>query len=378
MAIQSAFGQRTRQRVLDEYFQTTGAVTATNAWEHVYRTMLWMDERTHLAHIYDSNHMQRGGNFYARAVRFTELLCQRFGVSRAELGDQVDYLFRGCVQEMLEHENISAEAGASAAAQLAEQEETEAAGVDLDESAFLADIIGLLQDAGFSPERASVLGREIDQRAKTFFTLGNKRQNVLGEGFEDLLTLLLQRIANVPAERIRVRTNVADLPGFRKAAPVPGLRGRTERLPKPDIAIVDEAHTYAIVTAKRSMRQDREMQFAREYSAYSRMKVQNQDIEFFLVTNEFDVARLDNVARSQPGNVGGYLFHTIYHVNAELLRETQGNQVGSVGGWIQAGKIASLEDFFRHMATSYGSGPATDPLPSRRSRRRQNSSEQRI
>jgi len=133
---------------------------------------------------------------------------------------------------------------------------------------------------------------------------------------------------------------VADLPGFRKAAPVPGLHGRPERLPKPDIAIIDETHTGAIVTAKWSMRQDRETQFTREYSAYSRMKLQTQDIDFFLLTNEFDVARLDNVARAQPGNVGGYLFHTIYHVNADLLRETQGNQIGPVGGWIQAGILS--------------------------------------
>ncbi len=370
MAIEPAFGQRTRQRVLDEYLQTAGTITAPNAWEHVYHTLLWMDERTQLAHIYDANHMQRGGNFYARAVRFTDLLCQHFGVSRAKLGDHVDYLFRGCIRELLERENASPEAGAATAADLAEQEETEAAGVDLDESAFLADITALLQDAGLTPDQAAALGREIDQRARTFFTLGNKRQNVLGEGFEDLLTTLLQRVANVPATRIRIRTNVADLPGFRKAAPVPGLRGRTERLPKPDIAIIDEAHTCAIVTAKWSMRQDRETQFTREYSAYSRMKLQTQDIDFFLLTNEFDVARLDNVARAQPGNVGGYLFHTIYHVNADLLRETQGNQIGPVGGWIQAGKIASLEDFLTHMAASYGSGPATGSPPSGRSRRR--------
>lgn len=369
MAVESAFGQRTRERVLREYLQSAGTVTAANAWEHVYHTLLWADERTQLAHIYDSNHMQPGHFFHARAVRFTDLLCQHFGISRSQLGDHLDYLFRGCVRELLEHENASRETSAQAAAALAEQEESEEAGVALDDSELLGDIVGLLQEAGLPPDRAGSLGREIEQRARTFFTLGNKRKNALGEGFEDLITILLQRVANVSPDRIRVRTNVADLPGFRRGAPVPRLRGRTERLPKPDIAIVDEAHTYAIVTAKWSMRQDRETQFAREYSAYNRMKVQDQDIEFFLITNEFDVARLDNVARSQPGTAGGYLFHTTYHINTALLRETHGNQIGAVGGWIQAGKIASLEDFFRHMATSYGSEPPAGSPTAGRGRR---------
>src|SRR5690349_17581566 len=87
-------------RVLEEYFGNAGPVTPENAWEHVYRCMLWVNESAGLAHIDDSNHMQPGGGFHKRAVRFTEALCARWNIDPRELGDRIDYLFKGCVEEL--------------------------------------------------------------------------------------------------------------------------------------------------------------------------------------------------------------------------------------------------------------------------------------
>src|SRR5579863_7975621 len=87
-------------RVLEEYFAQAGEITAENAWEHVYRCLLWMNEGAGLAHIYDSNHMQTGGNFHGRAVRFTDELCRLFGTNRSQLPAAIDYLFKGCVAEL--------------------------------------------------------------------------------------------------------------------------------------------------------------------------------------------------------------------------------------------------------------------------------------
>jgi hypothetical protein len=58
MPAEGPFGQATRMRVFEAYFATAGQVTAGNAWEHVCRCLLWMNQGTGLAHIYDSNHMQ--------------------------------------------------------------------------------------------------------------------------------------------------------------------------------------------------------------------------------------------------------------------------------------------------------------------------------
>ena len=78
MAKDTPFSRATRMRVLKEYFQSAGPVTEDNAWEHVYHCLLWFDVGAKLAHIYDSNHMQSGGTFHSRAVRFTDLLCSHW------------------------------------------------------------------------------------------------------------------------------------------------------------------------------------------------------------------------------------------------------------------------------------------------------------
>lgn len=329
----SPFGQRTRMRVLEEYFETAGPVTFDNAWEHVYKCLLWMNQGAGLAHIYDSNHMQPGGNFHSRAVRFTDALCAKWGITKKQLPGLIDRLFKGCVQVWRGVE--------------APVDDPEI------EGELIGELEALLQREGVSAEGSKGIARRAEAVAKDFFTLGNKRKNALGEGFEDLLFLLLRRVSNVPEDHVALRKPVSKLPGFRRA-PARRPDGRREREPHPDIAIVDDGVTHIVATAKWSMRQDRETQFAAEYSAYQRNRTQPTELRFALITNEFDVARLDNVARAIPTGAGGYIFHNIYHINPELLRTTQGERIGPVGHWMGAGKILSLENFLREMKEQYG------------------------
>jgi hypothetical protein len=102
------------------------------------------------------------------------------------------------------------------------------------------------------------------------------------------------------------------------------------------------------------MRQDRQTQFQPEYSAYQMNKMQSTELRFALITNEFDVARVDNVARAIPGGAGGYIFHNIYHINPELLLHTQGERAGTIRHWIGLGKILALSDFLADMRGRYG------------------------
>jgi hypothetical protein len=312
---ESPFGQATRMRVLEAYFAQAGEVTAENAWRHVYRCLLWMNQGAGLAHIYDSNHMQPGGNFHSRAIRFTEELCRLFAVSRAELPAQIDHLFRGCVVEWkrTRPEEIDPEL----------------------ESELVGAIEQVLHGEGLAETRVRPVARHLEVLSRDFFTIGNKRKNALGEGFEDLLYLLLLRVARVPPERIALRRPVSELPGFRRApSKRPGTRAARE--PHPDIAIIEGGITHVITSAKWSMRQDRETQFQSEYTAYQMNKMQSTELRFALITNEFDVARLNNVARAIPGGAGGYIFHNIYHINPELLAHTQGDRIGTVQHWIGA------------------------------------------
>jgi hypothetical protein len=322
-------------RVLEEYFADAGEVSEANAWEHVYHCLLWMNLDAGLAHIYDSNHMQKGGIFHGRAVRFTELLCERWGIGRQELANRIDYLFRGCIAELRRRHDPSFEADPEL------------------ESELMAAIETLLRGEGIPDERAKALARQIEGLSRDFFTVGNKRKNALGEGFEDLLLILLGRAANIPAAKLALRTPVSKLPGFRRAPALKKGESR-EREPRPDLALTDGGITHVIVTAKWSMRQDRETQFQAEYTSYQMNKVQPTELRFALITNEFDLARLKNVARAMPGGAGGYIFHNIYHIAPDLLRETHGTRFKEIEPWFGSSKIQALSDFLADMRGRFG------------------------
>ena len=44
-------------------------------------------------------HMQPGGAWYQRAIKFTELLCARWAISPNDLPSHVDFMFQHCVRE---------------------------------------------------------------------------------------------------------------------------------------------------------------------------------------------------------------------------------------------------------------------------------------
>ena len=338
MAQDTPFGRPTRERVLAEYFATAGAVDENNAWEHVYRCLLWMNIGAGLAHIYDSNHMQPGGVFHARAVRFTELLCAHWGIDRKELPGRIDILFKGCIAELARRRG-----------------ETDIEPIDPDaESALISAIETTLRREGIDAARAGPLARKIKDLSRDFFTLGKKRSNALGEGFEDLLKILLARISNIHGAQLGLRTPVSKLPGFRRIAPHK-KGGRRKREPRPDIAILEGDVTHVITTAKWSMRQDRETQFQSEYNSIQMNKVQSTELHYALITNEFDIARLLNVAHAMPGGAGGYIFHNIYHVCLPLLRDTHGERFRVLEPWVGTGKLQSLSDFLVEMRGRFGS-----------------------
>jgi len=338
MAADSPFGQATRMRVLKAYLSDTASITAADAWIHVYRCLLWMNEGAGLAHIYDSNHMQPGGVFHGRAVRFTELLCRAWGITRRELPERIDILFGGCVAE------------------LKRRQEDTVVGESIDpetESELISAIEAVLRSEELPAGRIPAVSRNIESLSRHFFTIGNKRKNALGEGFEDLLLLLLQRVARIPVAKLSMRTPVSKLPGFRRAAPRRrGERGGRE--PRPDIAVIEDNITHVITTAKWSMRQDRETQFQSEFNSYQMNKVQPTELRFVLITNEFDIARLKNVLRATPTGAGGYIFHNVYHVSLPLLRGTHAERFREIEPWVGTGQLQSLSDFLADMQGRYG------------------------
>jgi hypothetical protein len=348
------FGKATRKKALEKYFATAGEVTALNAWTHLYRLLLSVDRRTQLAHVYDSNHMQPGGNWHGRAVRFTELLCQVWGVAQSNLPDLVDVMFRACVDEYLAQQPP----WVAATVKQTIQQVVDGAGgfgeVAEEVSEFLLDVTELLvTQLGLSrsPELLAVVA-EIERKAEHYFTIEKKRQNVRGEGLEDTLEWLLLH-AGVPPEQLVVRTEATGLPGFKKALATE--RKTKDKVPKPDLAIIspDKKLTLWILTVKWSLRQDRLDIFGQEFAYYREHRLQSAGFDFVLITNEMDLARLRGVL-SPPEGGGGFHFHRVYHLNCDLLEQTHGEKFEALAVYRQEGRLLSLSDLLVHVPAAAG------------------------
>jgi len=198
----------------------------------------------------------------------------------------------------------------------------------------------LIQRAGMAEAAAASLAREIVQRAQYHLTFGSNRQNVLGEGFEDLLRLLAVRVAGVPPEKIVMRRKANDLPGFQRE---PEQRRRIEST---DMVIIEGRRTALLSTMKWSLRHDRQKQLTDELDCYVQLLSQDRFPEYVLVTNEYDPGRLKN---SSNLSSRGKALDRIYHINPDLLVEVlsdvPSSSVAEVQRLIDADRLRSLEAF---------------------------------
>src|SRR5438093_12799806 len=95
-----AFGAENRAKLLSRYFAQAGPVATGNAWQHVYRLLLWIDRTTGLAHCYESDKAQPGRPWYGRSLAFHDWVSQSLGVSAKELAQRIDWLFREAVRDL--------------------------------------------------------------------------------------------------------------------------------------------------------------------------------------------------------------------------------------------------------------------------------------
>jgi hypothetical protein len=233
-----AFGADNRTRLLAQYFGNAGVITATNAWQHVYRLLLWIDRTTALAHCYESDKAQPGRPWYARSLAFHDWVSCQLDVSPGNLAEEIDWLFREAVKDLA----ARTVAGRSSAY---ERQRTPYKGRDFPEpgedpelTAIIREVLGKWMPNEPPDEVFSALTRRIH----THLTQENKRKNLVGEGFEDVIDAALGRLSF--AKRIQVRTRVAlhELPGFHRSAPA-------EKIKKVDLALLTGT-ARTLVTAK--------------------------------------------------------------------------------------------------------------------------------
>lgn len=337
--IQRAFGAVSRLQMLEEYLAAAGPITPANAWKHVYRLLLWIDRSTGLAHCYESDKAQPGRPWYARSLVFHDWVSKGLGTTPAELGAQIDWLFtRGA--ERLAGIIVRQQA---ARALLAAEQRAPYAGRGFPEPG---------EDAGFEALVLEELGewlskpptpdamRRLTQRIRVYFAQENKRKNLVGEGFEDVLASLIGRLPDASKLKVSARPLLHSMPGFR---PPPGR----EKPRKVDLAVIRPGEERLLVSAKWSVRADREEQFGVDFEAYARLEEAGRDFGFVLITNEFDAARLS--AACERRREASALFTSVVHVNPKGPLAAYGPErrasAKRLAEHIESGRLMSLESW---------------------------------
>ena len=343
-AVERAFGADNRNRLIDRYFQAPGREDATpaTAWRHVYRLLLWSDPTTGLAHCYESDKCQPGKAWYGRSLAFHDWVCKSLDAAPAALAHEIDWLFlKACTDlaaVMLRREARLTEV-AGRQRQGFEGRGFPEPGADPEMASIVRDaIVPYLAD-----EPPAEVWHAVTQKVRQYLAVQNKRKNLVGEGFEDVLAQTVRRACQVPEDQIFTRALLYQIPGFNRAR-----QGGKEN--KVDLAIVRPSMR-TIVTAKWSVRADREKQFPAEYEEYCNAESLNQKFQYVFVTNEFDPARLMRACEALFRN--NLMFDHVVHINTDGIRAAYGELPDGDGPardsrrrviqHIETGRLISLE-----------------------------------
>lgn len=344
-AVTTAFGQKNRLRLIGEYFASThgAAIDAASAWSHVYRMLLWTDQTTGLAHCYESDKSQPGKPWYARSLAFHAWLCDALGATPAKVSEQIDWMFQRAARELAAEVVRRQDALARVAAkqrQPYDGKDFPGPGDDPELVSIVKQVLG--GHLGTAPTDDE--WRMLVQRLRQYLTLDNKRKNLLGEGFEDVLGEIIRRSCPAVADKVSTRSVLHDLQGFNRVR-------RGEKTNKVDVAIIGPTMR-TLVTAKWSVRADREKQFTADFSDYVNAEADGKPFEYVFVTNEFDPARLMRACEKLAVNAP--MFTRVVHISTDALRATYGSgsepTMRKVIEYIDAGRLVSLATWLKMLS----------------------------
>jgi hypothetical protein len=331
------FGAESRRDLLDTYFSATPTLDPLDAWKHIYRLLLWIDRTTGLAHCYESDKAQPGRPWYARSLAFHDWLSAALGTAPDELGGEIDWLFtQGAMRLATATARLQDRRAELAAAQRNPYQGRSfpVPGEDPELAAILLEELG--QWLTTDPPHDALV--RLARRIRAYIGQENRRKNLVGEGFEDVLAAVIQRLPRASDLVVQTRAPLHALPGFR--APPGREKARTV-----DLAIVKADGRRILATVKWSIRADREEQFEVDFAAYARLEDAGEDFDFVLVTNEFDAARL--VAACDRRRQAGPLFTDVIHVNPSAPLAAYGSErrrgaAARLDGLVASGRLGSL------------------------------------
>lgn len=333
--------------MLDLWFDGHAALKVNDAWEHVYRLLLWIDRTTGLAHCYESDKSQPGRRWYGRSLAFHGWVAEALATTPAGLADHIDWLFQRAIEDLSTALGAQQDRGSGAA----RLQRVPYEGLGFPEPGDDPELVSLIREElehYFGENPPTKVWRTLTDRIHNYLTQENKRKNLVGEGFEDVLASILARLDTPEPITAETRKLLHELPGFHPP------RG-SEKSKRVDLAILNRSSGYrTLVTAKWSIRADREEQFLTDYAVYERLENAGEEFGYVLVTNEFDPARLLAACDNRRGN--RLLFSHVVHVNPAGLVAAYGpnpqRSAAEVITRIDSGRLSSLSDWLAYLVHS--------------------------
>lgn len=342
--VDRAFGAENRARLLAEYFKTVGRPRPEQAWKHVYRLLLWIDRTTGLAHCYESDKSQPGRVWYGRSLAFHSWLGKELKATPTGLGAAVDWLFRRAVENFV--------AGMSERKALlkisASEQRKPYTGMGFPEPGLDPELAAIVRNGlgrRLATEPTPAGWQMLTEKIQAHFAQENKRRNLVGEGFEDLLAEIIRRANGGTKLTVKTRELIQNVPGFNRPRP-------NEKDKKVDLVVLGAAPARRILaTVKWSVRADREEQFATDFDAYSRLERAGENFDYVLLTNEFDPARLVAACARRTGNQT--LFKHVVHMNPKGLLAAYGlapeRSAAKVVSLVTNGRLIGLGEWLRRL-----------------------------
>lgn len=343
-AVKAAFGKENRERLLAEYFGERGNPTPADAWQDLYRLLLWIDRTTGLAHCYESDKSQPGRHWYARSLAFHVWVSRALGAAPSELQAEIDWLFKRAIEDFA----AAVTRAKIREAEAASDQRKPYANLQIPEPGEDPELVAIVEDVlepYLKAKPSAAAWRLLTERVRAHLTQENKRKNLVGEGFEDTLAAIIARIPGDAGLVPNTRVPIEAIPGFNPPR-------KNEKPKKVDLHVMNARSGHrTLVTAKWSIRADREEQFASDFESYARLESAGEPFDYVLLTNEFDPARL--VAACERRTAGRELFTQVVHINTDGLRAAYGESprrsAADAVNYIDSGRLVSLASWLRRL-----------------------------
>lgn len=345
-AVKAAFGAENRNRLIAR-FLARPEFDGEPLWKSVYRLLLWVDATTGLGHCYESDKSQPGKNWYPRALAFHDWLATEFSVQPDKVADEIDYLFREATKQLVKFVlSRQSQVLKKAAKQRAQYD-----GKNFPEPGEDPELVSIVREvlgANFATEPTTEQWKLLVERVRRHVTLENKRKNLVGEGFEDVLAAVAGKALSPLGYEVKARQVLQTIPGFAN-------KDVGEKPNKVDLVITrKQDHSRLLATSKWSIRADREKQFAQEHQSYVRANSVQQPWHFVLVTNEFDPARLMRACEAFQGAT--FMFQHVVHINPRGVLAAYGKSaeesMEKVRRFIDQGRLISLSAWLENLAAA--------------------------